>query len=219
MDANNFRCDSAECGCHVTSFQWISKPLKAIYFESSKCCSSSIRERLGIGTMNFGIAGKKFGKHKWTNLQGYYNDPERWKDYYKFGFVRNTWDKLVSVWAMYTTNERKAELFRNHFKKEPSQVGFEEFVAAIATFKNHHWELQVRMIPEELDLVGRFETFSSDWGKACREMGLAPEIHKSNWTTHRNYKEHYTDELERLVAEIYAPDIDRFGYRFDGGWE
>jgi len=214
MDANNFRCDNAECGCHVTSFQWISEPLQAIYFESSKCCSSSIRNRLGIGTCNFGIEGVKFGKHKWTNLQGFKEDPERWASYFKFGFVRNSWDKMVSVWAMYTTNESKMHTFSDFFGKPAQEVTFKEFLYAIPAFKNHHWELQTHMIPECVDFVGRFESFGADWQAVCDRIGLVATIGRANSTAHRNFREYYTPELKSRVAELYAPDIKRFGHEF-----
>lgn len=214
MDANNFRCDNKGCGCHVTSFQWISRSLKTIYFESSKCCSASIRERLGIGTANFGIVGKNFGKHKWENLQGFYNNPQKWDNYFKFGFVRNPWDKMVSVWAMYTTNKSKMHTFSNFFGKPASQVTFEEFLRVIHVFKNHHWELQIKMVPECLDFVGRFETFGTDWQKVCDQIGITNTIGKTNSTKHKNFRNYYTSELIDLVAELYAPDIERFGYEF-----
>lgn len=216
MDANDFRCDNGECGCHVTSFQWLSEPLKAIYFESSKCCSSSIRERLGIGTCNFGIAGKKFGRHKWMNLQGFRNNPGKWNDHFKFGFVRNPWDKLVSVWFMYTTNQSKMHTFSDFFGKPAQQVTFEEFLRAIPVFKNHHWELQIKMAPECLDFVERFETFNSDWQKICDRTGLVNTIGKTNSTKHKNFRRYYTPELVELVAKLYAPDIECFGYEFGG---
>jgi hypothetical protein len=82
------------------------------------------------------------------------------------------------------------------------------------------WEEQYKFICDEsgelmVDFVGRFETLQKDFDSVCRMIGIS-EIclpHKKK-SKRRNYDYYYNDESRHLVSEMYARDIQMFGYTF-----
>ena len=91
------------------------------------------------------------------------------------------------------------------------------FGQSISTFKNHHWELQVRFIPEELDFVGRFEHMGRDVEALNKKLGITLRMPRVNTTTHGHYSTYYTPELRKIVDDIFAEDISRFEYVYEDG--
>ena len=64
--------------------------------------------------------------------------------------------------------------------------------------------------------VMRFERLQRDFDIALAHLGLPPhEIPPWNVTEAKtNYREYYDDSSRKLVAHVFAPDLQRFGYSF-----
>ena len=237
------KCDNQKCGCKTKCFQWCSDGAKVIYFESPKCCSTSIRIGLGIppgtnsgGKYNFynlrssanirdrrkgrGIGKLREGKrsHNWQKFK----NQEKFDEYFKFGFVRNPWDRAVSTWEMYAAetlqrsrHHRTKDIFVEYFKKPRWEVTFIEFIKHIHIYNNHHWEHQHKFIPDCIDFLGRFESFDKDMEYILDKTGITTKIGKFNTSTGRkHYTEYYNDETRGIVAEIYKKDIEYFRYEY-----
>ena len=67
----------------------------------------------------------------------------------------------------------------------------------------------------EVDFIGRTENFVADLQRVQVQLGLEPTTpaHK-NKSRHGTYHDYYTDETRQRVAEVYAEDIDLFGYTY-----
>ena len=150
---------------------------------------------------------------------GWYSHPEKLMDYKKrgffiFAFIRNPWDKVVSIWAkigkkltlrefldFLMKNEKKNHISRTdpvHYKAVPQ----EDWIV-------HDDKLMV-------DYLGRFESLYEDYRIICGKIGLSnpPALPHFNPGEHRPYKEYYDQECREIVAELYKKDIERFGYEF-----
>ena len=64
--------------------------------------------------------------------------------------------------------------------------------------------------------VMRFERLQRDFDLALAHLGLPPhEIPPWNVTEAKtNYRDYYDDDARALVAHVFAPDLQRFGYSF-----
>ncbi len=141
-----------------------------------------------------------------------------YSDYFKFAFVRNPWDRLVSCWI-------NRVLDRNYFHFDDAQNekmkqfgNFVEFVAGwdIETC-NRHFRLQRKLIDvPHLDYIGRMETFTDDFREICRQLNInCDKIAPQNVSAERkSYRDYYTPELRDKVFKIYRKDIQTFGYQF-----
>lgn len=147
---------------------------------------------------------------------------ETFHSFFKFAFVRNPWDRMVSYYHYL--------LSRTWHHRHPK-------VAALASFKDYlRYEVargktaQYAMLTDRsgrllVDFVGRFEHLHDDFAEICRRLGLSCRLSHTNRSSHRDYREYYDDESIELVREAFRPDVEQFGYTFDGcgipaiGWK
>jgi hypothetical protein len=143
---------------------------------------------------------------------------------YCFTFVRNPWDRLVSLFfgQLQKDTELRRVLARHwHINKEHECLNdFSSFIVRIAHTRdgtsNAHYRQQTYILNHlpQLDFVGRFEKIEDDWWYLRTQFaGLPPLLHR-NQSDHKPYHHYYTDDLQQFVAERYSDDISRFGYCF-----
>jgi hypothetical protein len=70
---------------------------------------------------------------------------------------------------------------------------------------------------ECVDYVGRFESLEDDYRVIRERLGLSQRRlpHIRHGTSHPHYSLLYSDATRDIVAERFAADIERFGYRFE----
>jgi len=64
----------------------------------------------------------------------------------------------------------------------------------------------------------RFENLDSDFKKIAAKLRLKkglPHANKSKNIEERGYQEVYCKESKKIIADLYADDIELLGYRFD----
>ena len=140
-------------------------------------------------------------------------DEKKYNDYFKFAFVRNPWDRLVSC---YYDKVLKKKLFKKCWDKDFSY--FVNYVKKQNLEKaDRHLRLQSSLFPpDEIDFIGRFENLEEDFHYICEKIGLSNiKLPHENITRHKHYTKYYNNETRAIVAEIYAKDIKNFGYKFD----
>lgn len=141
-----------------------------------------------------------------------------YRDYFKFAFIRNPWDRLVSCWL-------DKVIKKNAFNFSPKQYlqmqEFEKFIDYIAQKdlenSNRHYRLQSRLVNLDcVDYLGRFENFESDLNKIINVLQFgAVKIKKINKSPGRkNYREYYNDRTILKVADMYCEDIRLFSYEY-----
>jgi len=146
--------------------------------------------------------------------------PKEYRDScFVFSFVRNPYDRLSSAHKYLTGGYgNKADV---KFGKTLS-LDFKYFVKH--QLKNNmnwqHFLTMVYLLNDDIDFIGKVENFQQDFDIICDKIGIPqqqlPHINKSNHkSNHKHYTEYYDDETRQTVSEIYAEDIERFGYKFE----
>jgi hypothetical protein len=156
---------------------------------------------------------------------GYVRDRD-FRRYFSFSFVRNPWARLVSE---YCYRERGQERLRT----------FKDFVLSAFSKKSDYSDDYRHLIPQSeflcgrdgrlmVDFIGYFETLQRDFDIVCSRLGIPvaelPYANSSSADANQRtspgkseadfYVPYYDKELRQFVAEFYAADIQRFGYRF-----
>jgi hypothetical protein len=137
--------------------------------------------------------------------------------YFKFAFVRNPWDRLVSCW-------RDKVIDRNYFDFDDSEhekmKAFENFVDYVSDLTiddcDRHLRSQSVLIDlNMIDYLGRMETFGEDANDIFRRLGLPEKdiLQKNRSSSEQDYQEYYNKYLIEKVAQIYQRDIQIFGYQ------
>jgi len=129
-----------------------------------------------------------------------------WNDYFKFTFVRNPFDKIVSQY---------------HYGIQhcgfPHSRTFNEYIQTWYSGGeiSKHSQFHLSYINEKLDFIGRFENLQEDFNIICDKIGIPrKELPHKNKTKHKHYTEYYDEETKQIVAEKYAKDIEYFNYEF-----
>ena len=169
--------------------------------------------------------------------------PEQFQGYYKFSFVRNPWDRLVSFYK-YRGHAHRYDFKTFVFKHMPEPGWTNDYC---------HVTPQYDFLYDEdghclVDFVGRYENLQVDFDRVCQAVGLPvgtlPHANKSLQQhsvlsvllgeprkivrnlkrivrrgrsakhTFGHYSEYYDAETRDYVAELYRNDISTFGYEF-----
>jgi hypothetical protein len=135
--------------------------------------------------------------------------------YFKFGFVRNPWDRVVSLYE------------RTEAQQMRDQMTFTEFVEWIEYSSStcvhsspHRYQLDWFVDPNGkvlADFIGRFERIEQDWAYVAQKLGIRePLSHQRASFRTRHYTEYYDGRTREIIAQRFKVDIDHFGYEFDG---
>ena len=101
-----------------------------------------------------------------------------------------------------------------------SMDGFEEYIEwRVTEEKRLQSAFFVNEDGEEIvDFVGHLETIQEDFGHVCGEIGVNAALPHKNTSSHRDYRNYYTEHTRSLVREHFREDIRRFGYTFGGSY-
>ena len=172
------------------------------YSVVTKSASSSIAECIGKGLgIDMSPEGPPAGASGWEPYgigRGKTADLE--PGTYHFTFVRNSWDRAVSCWAM-MTNRRKGlyPWLKDMFEYNPDDI---------------HIATQLRTLDPMPDFVGRFENIKSDWQVVRFNTGL-PNLSPRNQSRRKpDYRPYYNELARDMVAEFYKDEIEFFGFKF-----
>lgn len=145
--------------------------------------------------------------------------PQEYKDYFKFAFVRNPWDRFVSGWLNKVVRKNALQF---HPKKLAHLQKFRNFVSYCAELDletcNSHFRHQCKLVDlNEVDFIGRQENFEEDIREVFGTLGISlQEVPAANASRNRlHYSSYYTDETRRMIGTIYRKDIQLFGYTFE----
>lgn len=147
---------------------------------------------------------------------------EKYLDYFKFGFVRNPWDWVVS-WYLYATDEfqrpvrdqmsLKAWLYKENncsdYIPKTVRCCYQPLVPQYKFLCNDQGDLM-------MDFVGRFENLQYDFDRACERAGIfkCKLEFKNKTQISRSYVDYYDSETKELVSNLFEKDVDLFKYSF-----
>ena len=201
--------------------------------------SSIVRciEQAGIPTQNLGYSLRPVCDFKtFTNLEHLSVQrlldrkvfTQEWYDScFKFAFIRNPWDRLVSLFEYLQyrhgqRRERESNQYLHSFDGFARKVVEKDcpYIKPLSRRTTDDWSQanpQMRWIEQGVDFIGRFEWLYKDWMILCNEIGLPhkelPVVRKSKRRL-PHYRDYYTPKLVELVGEFYHEDVDAWKYKF-----
>lgn len=164
-----------------------------------------------------------------------------WEDYFKFSFVRNPWDRTISLYhtsynnggilldpPVYQSEMSGFEIVfikNNKLFAKTKNIGISSGLGLdyfIDNYKPTPWEQKkidyCDILNEDLDFVGRFENLKEDFIFIAKKIGLkdleipyADSVKKINKT---NYKDYYDENCKIKVEKIYKKSIEKYNYSY-----
>jgi hypothetical protein len=192
-------------------------------FDERRCIFVHIPKTAGVSVAK-SLFGNLAGGH--TRIATYKKvfSPEEFHSYFKFTFVRNPWDRVVSAFTFLkgeAISEWQWQWAHEHLAEFDS---FEDFVLRWLTDENipkgTHFDLQSGYVCDsgdepEVDYIGHFETLANDFSWIAEKLGVQAQLAQLNASKHRDYRGYYSDRTAAIVEKVYERDIEMFGYDFD----
>jgi hypothetical protein len=136
--------------------------------------------------------------------------PQKWDSYYKFAFIRNPYDKIISAW--YHVNRYNIP-FKNYLNltKVCNDV---EYI--------HVFLPQVRNLIDQkgkinINYIGKFENLENDFQIILKNIGIKNIIHDSNKTMnkrdHELFYKYYNQEILNNVNILLKEDFDNLNFK------
>lgn len=178
-------------------------------------------------SLSLSLYGCLVGSHiTMRDYQIAYSEAEL-KAMFKYTFVRNPWDRLVSAYFFLKEGGVTGDDKKFSERYLSNVDSFEDFV------KNHLHRREIRsfthFIPQVdfleikgelvIDFVGLFENIVHDFEFIRKTLVVSrgEELRRNNITKTRkktSYQDYYNEETREIVEMFYARDIEMFGYRF-----
>jgi hypothetical protein len=185
----------------------------------------AVRGEMGYrGPQNIHVPLLRYRKRQWRKLivdhrrATFYNHipaleakaflgDDVWRQYFKFCFDRNPWDRIVSAyhWMRYQSGNNELT-FDDFLKQQGPHI--------LSNYGIYSIDSQVAV-----DFVGRYETLVDDFRKALTHIGITetldlPRLKGKARTDKRPYREVINAEQEQFIAERCKAEIALMGYRF-----
>lgn len=193
-------------------------------FDNNKCIFVHIPKCAGI-SLGRALFGEYSGNHMNVLTYQLIFSKEEFDSYFKFAFVRNPWDRLVSAFHFLEKggiSERDRVWSSAHLTEFED---FDDFVKRWITPENiltwEHFKPQYRYICDphgelQVDYIGRFEQINKDFDYISQRLGIEADLpHHNRTKKSKRFQEYYSSETKQIVAEVYKKDIELFDYQFD----
>ena len=161
---------------------------------------------------------------------------EKFKEYFKFTFVRNPWDRFISLWVKFKEEVKLQEQFNGLFDlhidtdfKEPQEVLRYLLLAHQKDLLLPRWfKPQYEYVHDEnlrilTNYIGQYEKFQFCFDFLCDRIDVphktlpwSSEEHRRKKKDGKHYTEWYDDVMINAIAEIYYHDIRTWSYEFGG---
>ena len=152
------------------------------------------------------LTKKEISVHKpikyWINSY-----PDKWKNYYKFGFCRNPYDRIISWWFTcknhnYPEGRKSLKDFILH-RKGSNQL----------KYMTDNIKLDGKIM---LDEILRFENYEEELQRISKKLGFKLEENKNiRGTKRKHYSYYYDDECRQLIKKFFGKELELWNYQFE----
>ena len=143
-------------------------------------------------------------------------------DYFKFTFVRNPWDRLVSYYEFTKKRYKKLQqagllstdmLCKKFGEEVNSFTQFIEYLDKYAPNSDSYYH-SINNNPQ-LDFVGKLDTLQSDFNHICKMINIPiTKLPHLQSTKRLHYSEYYDEHTKKIVEDKFSDDISMFGHIF-----
>ena len=135
--------------------------------------------------------------------------PQKWDSYYKFCFIRNPYDKIVSAWNHVNLLGASFEEYLYLDKKCNDVEYMHVFLPQVRNIINQSGKIKI-------DYIGKFENLEEDFQNILKNIGIKNIIHdvskQMNKRNHNKFYEYYNQRVLTKVNEILSEDFALLDY-------
>jgi hypothetical protein len=209
---------------------------KAVFVHIPKTAGRAIMAAMGVpeniedGRSNLYGADPVSGRFWLHHLTAFEMLDQQWlqkcvpgsEKWYRFAFVRNPWERLLSSYTFQRNIQRAglAASFADHVREVHAKLENSDVSSLFIT--DHPQYRFVYGAKDELlvNALGRFEFLQESFDAICRKLRVPKRIvapaNVSRGRPEDALEANYTQELVDLVGAAYSKDCERFGYIYEG---
>ncbi len=135
--------------------------------------------------------------------------PQKWDEYFKFCFIRNPYDRIISGW-----NHLGKKIPFKQYVHMRNMVGDMEYIHVFMPQIRHMINFKNEI---QMNFIGHFENLENDFLFVLYHLGFNLPIHdpvvRVNVKKHKKYTEYYDQLTLNKVNQILKDDFDRFDYK------
>ncbi len=148
-----------------------------------------------------------------------------YREYFKFAYVRNPWDRLYSAFSYLKgggwDDNDKTWALENLSGIENINDFVLKWLTPERLYSHIHFWPQSDFICSKgntalIDYLAYFETIENDFTFIAQKIGCERKLAHTNASKRAGYEEVYTPDAIAKVALLYERDIANFGYHFSG---
>lgn len=171
-------------------------------------------------------AGRSIGKslglpfeHKTTKRKIEELGRAEWDKRFTFTFVRNPWDRAVSLYHF--------RVKTNQTNLKTDNVSFEDWVKLCFLDQDPYYYNTHKMFMPQLDwltdqadqpaidFIGKFENLNQDFDEICDRIGRVSTLEHLHRSKRKSYRDYYNEETVEVIRTFYQKDINFFDYSFE----
>ncbi|TCI04448.1 hypothetical protein EZV61_00275 [Corallincola luteus] len=193
------------------------------YMDQHQCIFIHIPKAAGTSVLSAMMGGNENPDRDHTGYKTYLEaNPGKFDRYFKFTFVRDPWDRLISVYTYLKGggNGGSDRYFQQLIAdRYPT---FAEFVLGYLDKDRIHQHILLR--PQFLfvvdhkdqlmvDYVGRFESIADDFSKVSQQLKLGVSLPQVNRSARKDKSAYLvSQEVIDKIGQLYSRDVAQFGY-------
>ncbi len=166
------------------------------------------------------------GKSAYRNHTSYHEfqrvDAVKFENYFKFCFVRNPYDRVVSSYVyLIKGGNKKEDLDFQNFLKENFPT-FEKFILEYLDkdtiydhilFKPQYSFIYNYKRKCHVDYIGRYENIKIDFESICQKLNISCKLPSTNRVKRDDFETFYANNVVReKVYSLYQKDFELFNY-------
>lgn len=177
-----------------------------VFIHIPKTAGSSIIEAL------FPELKGQWGRYRSHYLPQEYTT-ELWVNYFTFCFIRNPWDRMVSLYHYW----KWCNSYTNH---DQAFISFEEFCLSFpkAMANTRHRYRQIDFISrngQKVDFIGKFENLEDDFKFICNKFSFSASLnHLIPSKRNKDYQSYYNRATRDFISSYFSEDIQLGNYKF-----
>lgn len=143
---------------------------------------------------------------------------DEWKKIFTFTVVRNPWDRAVSFYNYLSKNNMSKKTFpsfKDHLRLIKTRYREDKFAKRRLFHGCHEFISDNNRII--VDKIVRFENREEELKEIGNKIGIDNfgSTHENRILGQKSYNDFYDNETRKIIEEVYAKDIEVFGYSFD----
>jgi hypothetical protein len=200
-DGSNTQCSKILYGF------WKGSSVSSCNFPKLKCCNFWLNRRLlGQKYLCNNDSEKALQHLTYAEIESKVDV----KNYFKFSFVRNPFERLVSE---YFWRKKNGDILSETFVEFVDQVVLKNLMTDKHLLPQHLF-LEDNNGKLIMDFVGHFENLYTDFSMLCEKLKINASIEKIHSSKDYDYRDYYVDHTKKLVGEMYSQDLKLFNYKF-----